>query len=93
MVRNRMVFSQVMDFMPRYEFSRCVRRYDGDRRVRSFSCLDHFKCLIFAQLTYRESLRDIVTCLRALRGRLYHVGIRGKISRSTLAEASSNRDF
>ncbi len=92
MARDRMVLSQLMDFMPGYEFNKCVSRYNGNRRVRSFSCLDHFKCMVFAQLTYRESLRDIATCLQALRTRLYHVGIRGKIAKSTLAEANAKRD-
>ena len=90
---GRMLFSQVLGHLPLHEFRRCVRRYGGDRRVRSFTCLDQFLCMAFAQLTYRESLRDIVTCLRALDTRLYHMGIRGAVSRSTLADANEKRDW
>jgi len=90
---GRIVFSQILDFMPRYEFNKCVQRYQGNYRIRKFSCYDQFLCMAFAQLTYRESLRDIETCLRALRPKLYHAGIRSKISRSTLAEANENRDW
>ena len=90
---GRTLFAQVVKFLPRYEFQKCVTRYDGDRRVRSFTCWDHLLCLIFAQLTCRESLRDIVACLRAVDGRLYHMGIRGTVSRSTLADANELRDW
>ena len=90
---GRTLFAQVIELLPRYEFQKCVTRYDGDRRVRSFSCWDHVLCLIFAQLTCRESLRDIVACLRAVDGRLYHMGIRGTVSRSTLADANELRDW
>ncbi len=90
---GRIVFSQVMDFMPRHEFNRAVRRYQGNRRTRSFSCLDQFLCMAFAQLTYRESLRDIETCLRAMASKLYHVGLRGRVARSTLADANEGRDW
>jgi len=90
---GRSVFSQLMDFLPKYDFIRCVDRYDGNHRVRSFSCLDQYSCMAFAQLTYRESLRDIECCLRAMREKLYHMGIRGKISRSTLADANEKRDW
>jgi transposase len=90
---GRTLFAQVIKFLPRYEFQKCVTRYDGDRRVRSFTCWDHLLCLIFAQLTCRESLRDIVACLRAVDGRLYHMGIRGTVSRSTLADANELRDW
>jgi transposase len=90
---GRTVFAQVIKFLPRYEFQKCVTRYDGDRRVRSFTCWDQLLCLIFAQLTCRESLRDIVACLRAVDGRLYHMGIRGTVSRSTLADANEVRDW
>ncbi len=93
MLNDRYVFSQLMDFLPKHEFSRCVERYSGNRRVRNFSCLDQFLCLAFAQLTYRESLRDIETCLRAVHKKLYHVGFRGAIARSTLANANENRDW
>jgi hypothetical protein len=90
---GRIVFAQLMDFLPTYEFHRCVQRYQGNRRVRSFSCLDQFLCMAFSQLTYRESLRDIETCLRAMENKLYHVGIRGRVSRSTLADANETRDW
>ena len=93
MYAGRIVFSQLMDFLPRHEFNSCVRRYQGNRRVRRFSCLDQFLSMAFAQLTYRESLRDIETCLRAMQPKLYHAGIRGKVSRSTLAKANENRDW
>jgi hypothetical protein len=87
------VFSQIIDFLPIKKFRRCVDRYNGNYRVRSFTCFDQFLCMAFAQLTYRESLRDIECCLRALRGKLYHMGIRGKVSRSTIAYANENRDW
>jgi hypothetical protein len=93
MYSGRMIFSQLMDFFPKHEFSKCVRRYGGNRRVRSFSCLDQFLCMAFAQLTYRESLRDIETCLRAMHIKLYHAGLRGRMSRSTLADANESRDW
>jgi len=85
---GRSVFSQLLDFLPDREFRRCVARHNGDRRLRGFSCWDQFLCMAFAQLTYRESLRDIEACLRSLPDRLYHLGIRGKVSRSTLADAN-----
>ena len=88
-----MVFSQLMDFLPRQEFRDCVKRYDGDQRLREFSCRDQFLCLAFAQLTYRESLRDIETCLRSLGPKLYHAGFRSSISRSTLADANRVHDW
>jgi hypothetical protein len=90
---GRMLFAQLLDFLPYYRFQKCVERYHGDRRVRSFSCWDHFLCMLFAQLTYRESLRDIVACLRAADRRCYHLGIRGTVSRSTLADANEGRDW
>ncbi len=90
---GRIVFSQLMDLLPRHEFAKCVRRYRGNYRVRRFSCLDQFLCMAFAQLSYRESLRDIETCLRALHSKLYHAGIRGMIARSTLADANGQRDW
>jgi hypothetical protein len=90
---GRTVFAQVLDFLPRHEFNQCVRRYRGDYRVRWFSCLDQFLALAFAQLTGRQSLRDIETCLRALGPRLYHAGFRGPVSRSTLADANDHRDW
>jgi len=76
-----------------YEFSKCVRRYRGNYRVRTFSCLDQYLCMAFAQLTYRESLRDIETCLRAMQAKLYHAGIKGNVSRNTLAKANERRDW
>jgi Domain of unknown function (DUF4372)/Transposase DDE domain len=91
--RGATVFAQIMDFLPLKKFRQCVNRYKGNHRVRSFSCLDQFLCMAFAQLTFRESLRDIECCLRALQEKLYHMGIRGKISRSTLADANENRDW
>ena len=86
-------FSQVMEFLPLYEFRKCVARYHGDYKVLSFSCLDQFLCLAFAQLTYRESLRDIESCLRFMQPKLYHMGIRGQVSRNTLANANNQRDW
>ena len=93
MYTGQIVFSQLMRFLPKHEFHLCVNRYKGNYRVRGFSCLDQFLCMAFAQLTYRESLRDIQTCLRALQPKLYHAGIRGKVSRSTLADANEKRDW
>lgn len=90
---GRVVFSQLMDHFPWHGFNQCVGKYQGDYRVRRFSCRDQFLCMAFGQLTYRESLRDTVTCLRAMQPKLYHAGIRGKISRSTLADANENRDW
>ena len=90
---DRIVFSQLIDFLPKYQFNKCVRFYRGNNRVRRFSCLDQFLCMAFAQLTYRESLRDIETCLRSMQPKLYHAGFRGNMSRSTLAEANENRDW
>ena len=87
------VFAQLMDFFPRHEFNTCVRRYRGDRRLRGFSCRDQWLSLAFAQLTFRESLRDIETCLRALGPKLYHAGFRGRVSRSTLADAARAHDW
>ena len=82
-----------MDFLPLSEFRRCVARYQGDYKVRGFSCLDQFLCRAFAPLPYRERLRDIETCLRALQPKLYHMGIRGRVARSTLADANESRDW
>jgi hypothetical protein len=90
---GRTVFAQVMDFLPLREFRRCVERYRGDHKVKSFSCLDQFLCMAFAQLTYRESLRDIEACLRSMQHRLYHMGIRGRVARNTLAHANQTRDW
>jgi hypothetical protein len=90
---GKAVFSQIMDFLPMHEFRRCVKRYRGNYKLKSFSCLDQFLCMAFAQLTYRESLRDIEACLRSMQNKLYHMGIRGRISRSTLADANEMRDW
>ena len=92
MYTGRIIFSQVIDHLPLYEFHKCVKKYNGNYRVRSFSCLDQYLCMAFAQLTYRESLRDIEACLRSMQKKLYHAGIRGNVSRSTLADANENRD-
>ena len=93
MNQGRTVFSQVMDFVPMYEFRKCVARYRGNHRVRSFSCLSQFLCMAFAQLTYRESLRDIESCLNSMSNKLYHMGFRGNITRSTLADANERREW
>ncbi|MCB0321356.1 MAG: IS4 family transposase [Bdellovibrionales bacterium] len=92
MNEGKTIFSQLTNFVTRYEFNKCVRRYDGNKRVRDFSCWDQYLCMAFAQLTYRESLRDIEVCQRSVGSKLYHLGIRGKVSRSTLADANNNRD-
>lgn len=93
MNRGRTIFSQVMDYLPHKTFASCVKRYDGERYVKSFSCMDQFLCMAFAQLTYRESLRDIECCLRAHQTKLYHMGIGSKVARSTLADANEQRDW
>ena len=93
MYSGRFVYSQLMEFFPLRAFRHCVQRYRGNYKVQHFSCLDQFLCMAFAQLTGRESLRDIETCLRALQPKLYHVGLRGKVSRTTLARANENRDW
>lgn len=93
MFDGQFVFAQLMEFLPRREFTACVNRYGGQRRPRGFSCHDQFLCMAFAQLTFRESLRDIETCLRAMGPKLYHAGFRGRISRSTLADANRTHDW
>lgn len=90
---GRTVFSQLMDFLPLAEFRQCVKHHQGDYKTQSFSSWDQFLCLAFAQLTYRESLRDIEACLRAQHSKLYHMGFRGAISRATLAYANEHRDW
>ena len=90
---GRTVFSQLVDFLPSYQFQLCVDRYQGDRYVKEFSCWDQFLCLAFAQLTYRESLRDIEACLRAQQPKLYHMGWRGQVRRNTLAHANEHRSW
>jgi len=87
------VFSQLLDFLPKKQFDRCVRRYHGNHRIKTFSCFDQYLCMAFAQITYRQSLRDIEICLRAMQPKLYHCGIRGNVSRTTLAKANENRDW
>jgi transposase len=90
---GRTVFSQVLDHLPWYEFQKCVARYRGDYQQKSFSCWDQFLAMSFAQLTYRESLRDIEACLRSMRRKLYHMGFRGTVARTTLADANESRDW
>jgi hypothetical protein len=93
MYSGQFLFAQLMAFLPKRDFHRCVRKYRGNYRTRKFSCLDQFLCMAFAQLTYRVSLRDIEICLNSLKPKLYHVGIRGNIARNTLAKANQNRDW
>lgn len=90
---GRALFRQLTEHLPLHQFRKCVARYDGDRRVRTFSCWDQFLTMAFAQFTFRESLRDIVNCLRSKGSKLYHVGIGGTVSRSTLADANESRDW
>ena len=90
---GRTIFSQLTDFIPKYEFQKCVERYHGEYKVKTFSCWDQYLCMAFAQLTFRESLRDIEACLRSAQIKLYHMGIRGKVSRNTLANANTVRDW
>ena len=87
------IFGQLTDHLSRYEFQKCVSRYHGERYLKRFSCWDQFLCMAFAQLTYRESLRDIEACLRSLDSKIYHLGVRGHVSRSTLADANETRDW
>ena len=91
-LRSQTIFSQVMDLLPQYEFNKCVERYHGTHKIKPFSCWSQFLCMAFAQLTYRESLRDIETCLRVMHRKLYHMGIAG-IARNTLANANKVRDW
>jgi hypothetical protein len=93
MITGKLIFSQVMDFMPLHTFRRCVTRYQGNSNVRTFTCLDQYLCMAFAQLTYRESLRDIEACLRAQQQKLYHMGIHGTVAKSNLADANELRDW
>ncbi len=93
MYSGKIVFAQVVEHLPMHTFRRCVRRHGGDYRTRRFSCLDQYLCMAFAQLTFRESLRDIEACLRAHQAKLYHMGIRGHVSRATLADANERRDW
>lgn len=93
MYSGKLVFSQVMEHLPLHTFHQCVSRYDGTHKIKDFTCLDQYLCMAFAQLTYRESLRDIEACLRAQKNKLYHMGIRSNISRNTLANANKVRDW
>jgi len=90
---GKTIFSQIMEYLPSYEFRLCVKRYRGQYKIKSFSCWDQFLCMSFAQLTYRESLRDIQACLRGNQQKLYHMGFRGNVSRNTLAHANQVRDW
>lgn len=90
---GRLVFSQLMEFLPWRRFDTCVRRYRGDRKIKSFSCVEQFRVMAFAQLTYRHSLREIETCLRAMGAKLYHMGIRSSVSRNNLSHANATRDW
>jgi hypothetical protein len=90
---GKTVFAQILEHLPRYEFDKFVKKYEGNHRVRKFPCYDQFLCLAYAQLTYRESLRDIETCLNSHHEKLYHIGFRGQISRSTMADAGEMRDY
>lgn len=93
MYAGQLVFSQIMALLPKHEFKKCVKRYQSNYKPKTFSCLDQFPCMAFAQLTYRESLRDIQACLRAMQSKLYHMGIRVRISKGTLADANEKRDW
>lgn len=90
---GKLIFAQLMEYIPMTSFRRCVEKYRGHHKVKTFSCMDQFYCMAFAQLTYRSSLRDIEACLRARQSKLYHMGFRGHISRSTLAKANEKRDW
>lgn len=87
------VFRQLLQFLPRHDFNLCVRRYRGEHWVKTFTTFDQFLCLAYAQLSGRESLRDIETCLNSHRDKFYHVGFRGAVSRTTLADANERRDY
>ncbi len=93
MYTGKIVFSQLMNHLPIHTFRRCVRRYRGEHWIKSFSCLDQYRCMAFARITYRESLRDIEACLRTQNAKLYHMGIRGNVSRGALADANELRDW
>ena len=90
---GKLVFAQIMQHLPLTTFRRCVARYGGEHKVKTFSCLDQYLCMAFAQLTYRESVRDLEACLRAQANKLYHMGIHGSIARNTLANANAVRDW
>ena len=90
---GRTIFSQLIEHAPCKEFQKCVARYQGDSHLRSFSCWDQYLTMAFAQLTYRESLRDIEACLGSVSGKLYHMGFRGRVARTTLADANERHDW
>ena len=91
MNEGKLVFAQLMQHLPLTTFRRCVGRYQGEHKVKTFSCLDQYLCMAFAQLTFRESLRDIEACLRAQAAKCYHMGLRGNVARNTLANANAVR--
>ena len=93
MYEGKIVFAQLMEHLPLHTLRRCIERFGGDRSVKGFSCQDQFRCMAFAQLTYRDSLRDTVTCLNAQSAKLYHMGIRGDVRRSTFSDANEKRDW
>ena len=93
MHEGKTVFSQLMEFLPLKAFHRCVKKYNGEYKVKSFSCLDQFYCMAFAQLTFHDSLRDIEACLRSQKRILYHMGFRSVVARNTLANANEKRDW
>ena len=94
LLKGSLIFSQLISFLPRYEFNKCVAKYKGNRRVKNFSCWEQFLCMAFAQLTFRSSLRETATCLNAMRNKLYYMGFRNKnISKSTLSHANENRNW
>ena len=93
MYDGKTIFSQIMSFLPRYHFDRCVQKYNGNYKVKSFTCLDQFYCMAFGQLTYRNSLRDLVTCLDSMQNKLYHIGIKHPVPHSTFADANESRDW
>lgn len=93
MYSGKLVFSQIMDLVPWKPFHTCVKRYHGDRKVQHLTCDDYFRVMAFAQLTYRESLRDVVACLGAMQSKLYHMGIRANLSRNNLSHANNTRDW
>ncbi len=92
MFSDKYAFSQLIEFIHLEQFQRYVRRYEGNYKIKSFSCWDQFLCMAFGQLTFRDSLGDIETCLRSRQDQLYHLGIRGRVSHSTMADAHQNRE-
>lgn len=93
MYTGKLIFAQAMDYLPQHTLRRCIQRYDDNKNIKFFTCQDQYRCMAFAQLTYRESLRDIEACLKAQSNKLYHMGIRSKVARSTLADANEKRDW